>query len=640
MSFTLEKAIFVNRAPFEHLELDFKDKGVNVLTAINGRGKTTILSHITDAFYELAKKVFHNEFEGKENKYYRISSSLYNINSYETSFVYLRFKHNEKIIDYIDIRNKCTREQYDSTFILDSKIPFDKIQKKLEDNNNTKFWSIDDKKQIEKDIFGRHILTYFPSYRYETPSYLNDPYNIKLDYAIKSKFSGYLENNIEVISDLTSLVNWFLDVIIDWLINKETTSTPNEAMVWENLNAIVSNSLSSKHYDGNIRLGIGTRNSCSTRVAIMNDKIIAGNKISQIICPSIFNLSAGELSLISIFGEILHQADNNHNNIPLENINGIVLIDEIDKHLHITLQKEVLPKLFNLFPNVQFIVSSHSPFFNMGLAETLPNECQIIDLDNNGLIYCPETNEEYQNIYNQMINENNRYAKMYKNLKGYVDKITKPLVITEGKTDIKHILKAKEKLGITDVDFETIPDEHQPDGDTMVYSMLEQFSKINQKRKIIGIFDCDKKDICNKIDTDKSPYKDFGNNVYAFCIESPKNRKDKGQEKISIEYLFSDNEIHTEIDGRHLFFGSEFSKDSGRHNINKNWILRNQNERGVDKIVESTDKQAVYDENDNNILTTKNCFAEAVKDGTINISQESWKNFEHIFNKIRTIVNS
>lgn len=81
MSFGLVKVIFINRAPFKRLELDFKENGINVLSAINGNGKTTILSHITDAFYELAKKVFHNEFEGKENKYYRVSSALYNINS-------------------------------------------------------------------------------------------------------------------------------------------------------------------------------------------------------------------------------------------------------------------------------------------------------------------------------------------------------------------------------------------------------------------------------------------------------------------------------------------------------------------------------------------------------------------------------
>lgn len=86
MGLYLNKAIFVNRAPFEHLELNFKGKGINVLSAINGKGKTTILSHITDAFYELAKKTYPNEFEGKENKYYRISSPLYNIHFATPSF--------------------------------------------------------------------------------------------------------------------------------------------------------------------------------------------------------------------------------------------------------------------------------------------------------------------------------------------------------------------------------------------------------------------------------------------------------------------------------------------------------------------------------------------------------------------------
>ena len=68
MAFYLEKAIFINRAPFEHLELDFKEKGVNVLSAVNGRGKTTILSHIVDAFYELARPNFENEFADKSTK--------------------------------------------------------------------------------------------------------------------------------------------------------------------------------------------------------------------------------------------------------------------------------------------------------------------------------------------------------------------------------------------------------------------------------------------------------------------------------------------------------------------------------------------------------------------------------------------
>lgn len=212
---------------------------------------------------------------------------------------------------------------------------------------------------------------------------------------------------------------------------------------------------------------------------------------SVCICPSIFNLSAGELSLISIFGEILHQADNNYNNIQLNNINGIVLIDEVDKHLHITLQKEILPKLFGLFPNIQFIVSSHSPFLNMGLADTMVERSQIIDLDNNGITCSPTNNDLYKEVYDMMIGENNQFAKKYYQLENTLKEIKKPLVITEGKTDIKFIQKAKEVLNLNDIDFEIIAPDQQPDGDSNLQKMLEQLCKIKRPFPIIGIFDRD-----------------------------------------------------------------------------------------------------------------------------------------------------
>ena len=41
---------------------------------------------------------------------------------------------------------------------------------------------------------------------------------------------------------------------------------------------------------------------------------------------------------------------------------GIVLIDELETHLHIDLQKKILPFLCEFFPKIQFIVSTHSPF--------------------------------------------------------------------------------------------------------------------------------------------------------------------------------------------------------------------------------------------------------------------------------------
>lgn len=41
---------------------------------------------------------------------------------------------------------------------------------------------------------------------------------------------------------------------------------------------------------------------------------------------------------------------------------GIVMIDEVESHLHLEMQKTALPLLTTIFPNIQFIVTTHSPF--------------------------------------------------------------------------------------------------------------------------------------------------------------------------------------------------------------------------------------------------------------------------------------
>lgn len=43
-------------------------------------------------------------------------------------------------------------------------------------------------------------------------------------------------------------------------------------------------------------------------------------------------------------------------------IEGIVLIDELETHLHIELQKKIMPFLTEFFPRIQFIVTTHSPY--------------------------------------------------------------------------------------------------------------------------------------------------------------------------------------------------------------------------------------------------------------------------------------
>jgi predicted ATP-binding protein involved in virulence len=71
-------------------------------------------------------------------------------------------------------------------------------------------------------------------------------------------------------------------------------------------------------------------------------------------------LSDGYSSIIDIISEILMRMENKVQKV--YDLQGIVLIDEIETHLHIDLQKKILPFLTSFFPKIQFIVTTHSPF--------------------------------------------------------------------------------------------------------------------------------------------------------------------------------------------------------------------------------------------------------------------------------------
>lgn len=69
----------------------------------------------------------------------------------------------------------------------------------------------------------------------------------------------------------------------------------------------------------------------------------------------------------------------------IEDTPGIVLIDEIDLHLHPNWQRRIVKDLKNTFKNIQFIATTHSPF----IVQSLTNE-ELINLDQvKGLDYDP-----------------------------------------------------------------------------------------------------------------------------------------------------------------------------------------------------------------------------------------------------------
>jgi predicted ATP-binding protein involved in virulence len=73
-------------------------------------------------------------------------------------------------------------------------------------------------------------------------------------------------------------------------------------------------------------------------------------------------LSDGEKCLIAMLGDLARRMAiaNPQKPYPLTGT-GVIIIDEIDLHLHPQWQRFVVPKLLEVFPNCQFFISTHSP---------------------------------------------------------------------------------------------------------------------------------------------------------------------------------------------------------------------------------------------------------------------------------------
>jgi predicted ATPase len=101
---------------------------------------------------------------------------------------------------------------------------------------------------------------------------------------------------------------------------------------------------------------------------------------------SLQQLSDGERAFIALLGDLVRRLSLANPDLqdPLQG-HGVVLIDELELHLHPRWQREVVEKLRTSFPNIQFIATTHSPFIIQSLR---PGE--LITLD-------PEEFGEYAN---------------------------------------------------------------------------------------------------------------------------------------------------------------------------------------------------------------------------------------------------
>ena len=496
----LDEIYLENTGPISkcQVELPFADNGAPrpvVIVGPNGSGKSIFLSYIVDALMELAKAAFRDivPSNGLGTPYFRVISPRA-IRSGETfSLSLLRFKTADGELHYCEKAGRLDPE----TPSPDLRSVFAPVWNWQLDGNHKEVSH--NEKIIETEMErGAHV--FFPASRREDPDWLNPKSLTAGPASAISRFNNELAKPIRVETCTEESISWILDVFLDSLVDlnllasnlnlgKQTYLQQRQILrlARENVERILRAILQ----DHTVELHLNLRNVSTSRLSIQlnNGRII----------PSLQALSEGQSQLFHLFTTIIRYGDRSDINMSIRvfDITGLVLIDEIDAHLHPSLQYEILPQLIQLFPKVQFIVSSHSPLFLLGMEKTF-------GVDGFTILELPTG----RRISSERYTEFAKAFEAYQDTESFEKQIeqrfaegNKPRVLTEGPSDVRYIQTALTLLGreelLNSFDIESVGMERGNQPRPGGASGLNRFRNVYESksslfhRPILLLYDCD-----------------------------------------------------------------------------------------------------------------------------------------------------
>ncbi|MFY5845426.1 AAA family ATPase [Acinetobacter baumannii] len=143
------------------------------------------------------------------------------------------------------------------------------------------------------------------------------------------------------------------------------------------------------------------------------------------------SLSSGYQAIFDIFADLIVRTE--FYDISPEELEGIVIIDEIDAHLHISLQRKILPFFTSLFPEIQFIVSTHSPF----VVTSTCTDTLIYDISANELYEGDLSKYSFDSIISELFHSDGKSESLKKEISNIVDIL---------ESDSKNFVKLREAL--------------------------------------------------------------------------------------------------------------------------------------------------------------------------------------------------
>ncbi len=441
-----------NYGPIEDIDITFPFDGENpkpiLLVGENGSGKSIFLSHIVNCLMLAQSEVYPNNSEVKKGNVYKLLSPSY-IKS-KNIFSWWRVEFGKELFWEEMVLSKLKKNFREKPNIVSAE-----IWNQMKDTGAFGFHTnINSNQQIidtVKNLFQTNSVLYFPPNRFEEPAWLNEKNLLaKVEYMEMTKITGYTNRKIINYSPLRDNQNWLFEVLYDRAVfeiqRRQASEKPNSftnpwvyrGMATQIANLVLHIVRQIFQADKTLRFGIGERH--NRRISLMqNDRPIV---------PNIFQLSSGETALLNLFLSILRDCDLSDKSLADTNsIQGIVIVDEIDLHLHSTHQHEILPTLIKMFPRVQFIVTTHSPLFVLGMEKTFGKDGFALYSLPRGNQIDPEQFGEFGSAYNSF-RETERFLE---DTQDAIKKSKKPVLFMEGATDIKYLQKAAELFDETEL---------------------------------------------------------------------------------------------------------------------------------------------------------------------------------------------
>jgi predicted ATP-binding protein involved in virulence len=338
------------------IPLDENERKHLIITGKNGCGKTSTLNEIDSLLNKLINNQFAQISQNKKNiENYRniIKQALQNIENYQKNIEIQ--KQQEKLLMQNEEVNQIAQieaniQSYTSNIINEKtniqsyENQISQWQKQIDDFSKVELVFSNQSEIYENIVNGKFILAFFKAKRHNEPTIPNTP--TKQTFQPKYQTTAELNKTF-----LQYLLNLKTEQAFAQIRNDSTTV--NNISFWFNTFEIKLRELFEQEA---LKLVFNDKE--------FNFKIAYGNKIF-----GLNELSDGYSSLLAIVTELILRMEAQNNKA--YDMQGVVLIDEIETHLHVELQKKVLPFLVGFFPKIQFIVTTHSPFVLSSLSNAM-----------------------------------------------------------------------------------------------------------------------------------------------------------------------------------------------------------------------------------------------------------------------------